>query len=698
MKKNALLFILVVISILTKAQWVQVNGPKDPFMVTDMITKDSLLLISTSCGAFYSSDTGLNWEPVIPESFYTSVLFHDTIYTGGESYHLYGPTTIRKMTFVNGLWESVNLFENSGPVNDMFANQDTIFVAFANDGYNSEIAGFTYSVDGLHWHRNNTGLPKDSVLVQFNFYYVYNLFAVSANQQYAFVGTNKGIYRSPKSVFNWSAKNLGLPEEKVSAIFSNDTVLFIAINNKLYKSSDQGESWAEIYSFSASNSVNRIRLFNDTLFVVTENQGLYLSGDWGAAWFPANNGLTSLQTKCIGKLGSFYFLGGNSGIVKGLNHWETTNNKIICSDVRDLEQTDSCIAAIEFNNVFISKDTGISWTLRTPFQTDGTMWSIINVNDCLFLSFNPGDPVDCMNYLSCDNGDTWSLKAPLVNNGDPFTLRSNGSMMVATEGDVIYISADNGNNWTNISPPPGLIINDFSDVLFTGNDLYISAVYNKAEIIHSSDFGITWNHCDSALGENNFYKLGYASGAVFAFSPSALFKSVDHGQTWLECGSLGDGVLDLVSDGDLIFACKNTRVFYSRDNGIHWIDISAGLPPLPNLWGGTLMVRNHFLYYGTNNFGIWEINTENLPSSVNELSDSREFELYPNPADGELNIFSLGNKQIKGIEIIDLNGRVIHTGQVKGNKIEIDFLKPNFYLLRIETTENNCYYEKFVKL
>jgi len=684
-------------SFITQAQWVQVNGPKDSFTVSDIITRDSLLLISTSCGSFYSSDTGLTWKSVSPEVFYTSALFQDAIYTGGESNHFYEPTTIRKMTFINGSWQSVNLFDNSGPVNDMFANHDTIFVAFANDGFNPEVAGFTYSVNGRNWFRYNTGLPKDSVLLQSGYYYVYNLFAVSANQHYIFVGTNKGIYRSPKSVFNWSAKNTGLPQGKVSAIFSNDTVLFIALNNKLYESSDQGETWKMTYAFSGNNSVNRIRLINDTLFAVTETQGLYLSGDWGVSWSSANNGLTSLRTKCIAKLGLSYFLGGNSGIIKGLNHWESTNNNIICSDVRDLEQTDSCITAIEFNKVFITKDSGINWTLCTPFQTDGYMYSIINVNNCLFFSLNPGYPADCINYLSSDNGATWSLQAPLVNYGDPYTLRSNGKEIIATTDNVLFISSDKGLTWTNISPPTGLIINDFSDVLFAGNDLYVSAIYNKAEIIHSSDFGSTWIHCDSALGDNGIYKLGYASGAVFAFSSSGLFKSDNHGKTWQACGSLGGGVLDFTSEGNLIFACKETQVYYSRDKGIQWIDISAGLPPLPNLWGGTLMVKDHFLYYGTNNFGIWKISTENLPSSVNEQSGIQEFELYPNPVDGELTIRSSGNKQIKRIEIVDLSGRLIQSGQVKGNKIETDFLIPNIYFLRIETTENNYYYEKFIK-
>ena len=699
MKKGFFLLVFVLLSAFGQSQWIQVNGPADPFMVQDIIAKDSLLLVSASHASFSSSDGGSTWNPAMPETFVASALFHDTIYTGGESYPYSGPSNfIRKMIFYNGTWQSASALEYPGLVNDMFADEDKILIACSiDDGYSGTGAGFSYSADGKNWFKHNTGLPKDSVLTWTGYFYTYNLFAVSANHQYIFTGSKKGIYRSPGTGFDWSAKNNGLPAEKVNAIFSNDTVLIIAIQNKLYKSSDQGESWAAIYTLSAGNAVNRIRLINDTLFALTQTQGLYLSVDGGSSWSTANTGLTSLRVNCIVKQGPTWFLGGGSGISKGLDHWETCNNNIICSDIRDLEQTGTCIAASEIDGVFISKDEGLTWDQRTPFQIPGVMYSIVNVDGCLFLSFNPGWPVDCINYLSCDNGDTWSQTAPLVNIGDPFSLRSNGSKMIATDDNVIYFSADKGSTWANITPPAGMIVNDFSDVVFTGNDLYISAEFNTAQVIHSADFGVTWNHCDAGLGDNNIYKLGYASGTLFAFNQTHLFKSADQGQTWLECSSLGDAVVDFTNDGDMIFACKNTRVYFSRDMGLHWTDISAGLPPLPNLWAGTLMVRDHYLYFGTFTFGIWKISTQNLPSSVNELPAICEFEVYPNPADNEINIVSRGDQHIKNVDILDLSGRVVDRCNFTGNKIAIDFLSPNLYILQIETMENMRYHEKFVK-
>ena len=101
---------------------------------------------------------------------------------------------------------------------------------------------------------------------------------------------------------------------------------------------------------------------------------------------------------------------------------------------------------------------------------------------------------------------------------------------------------------------------------------------------------------------------------VFAFNQTHLFKSVDQGQTWLECSALGDGVED--------FSVAGNRI----------------------------------------------------------------------------NIVSRSGMQNKKIEILDLTGKVVYSGSATGNPVNIDFLSPALYLLRMETMNNMDYYEKFVKL
>jgi len=634
----------------------------------------------------------------MPEVFYSSVVFNDTIYTGGERYPGYGQARIRKMIYSAGNWQLEEVWDNTGPVNGMYADDNCIFVAFSNDGYNPEVAGFTYSTDGQTWNKYNAGLPKDSIFMQFGIFYVYNLFTVSANHQYVFVGTRDGVYRSPRPDFIWEATNAGLPSKaRVNAMVCKENMLIIAIGNKLYKSENSGSSWVENYIFSGGNAINRISCINDTLFVLTQTQGMSLSSDWGISWSSANIGLDNEQAFCLANLGSTYFLGHGTGISKGLNAWENTNNNMVCSNVRDMDQTGSVMAAVETDQVFISPDEGLTWDKRTPFELTGHMNSIVTVNGCLFFSLNPGYPYsECLNYRSCDNGDSWFLVAPLPNYGDSYVLRSNGNKIAAYVDAKMFLSSDNGDSWTAISPPPGLG-GDLSDVLFSGNDLYATVNYTS-KVLRSADFGQTWNFCNDGLNGHHIYGFGEAPGTVFAISPTSLFKSFDQGQTWMECAPLGEDVQDFTSTGQLIFACTETQVYFSRDMGVSWIDISYGLPPLPNLWGGTLMVRDDYLYFGTFTFGIWKIHISDLPSVVSERAAERAFEICPNPANNELNIVSLNYQQISHVEIFDLSGRMVYKRKGPGNIIETGFLNPGLYLVKIETNDSKRYHEKFLKL
>ena len=73
------------------------------------------------------------------------------------------------------------------------------------------------------------------------------------------------------------------------------------------------------------------------------------------------------------------------------------------------------------------------------------------------------------------------------------------------------------------------------------------------------------------------------------------------------------------------------------------------------------------------------------------------FDVYPNPADQVIHVIAHGNKIIKRIGILDLTGRVLSSDALEGSSIATGSLDPNLYLIRIETTDNMCYYEKFIK-
>lgn len=697
MNKTIITFLLLMSPFIVHSQWSQVNGPKDFFSGPDVIVNDSLLILSTSGASFYSIDGGDHWRPFMPEVFYHSVVFQDNLYTGGQYYSGSISGRLRKHAFGNGSWEHQVVYTNNGPVNGMAADQEHVYAVFENNTLSDAVAGFTFSADGVTWIQQNNGLPKDSTYFWDHWFFYYNLFSIGVNDQFVFVGAKDGVYRSEKTGFQWSRFSQGLPEYgSVNAIACHDSLLVIAIGNKLYRSLNNGQNWAFNYELAVNNTVHRLRCIGGTFFVLTELQGLLVSHDWGETWSPANNGLDNLQSLGLANMDSTFYLSHRTGISKGFNAWESINNDIVVSNVRDMAQTATAMAAVEFNKVFISQDEGLTWEDRTPVEgLDGYIYSIVNVNGCLLFSFKREWLEESLNYRSCDHGNTWVPVASLFSDGNVYKLRSNGTRVVAFVNSSIFLSENTGDSWNDITPT-GSLQGSLSDVLFTGDDIYAAYNYDD-KVIHSGDFGQTWHLCNEGLDGEEIETLGVAQGMIFAVGINRTFRSSNQGISWVECAPLGDDVQEIISDSNLVFACKFRQVYFSRNSGDSWIDISDGLPLLPDLWGGTLMVRGDQLLFGTTIYGIQERNILDLPTGVKERPPSRKFGLFPNPVIDYLSVHSYDRQVIATVEILDLSARMIRHPEITGNRIDLRDLAPAVYILRIITADKMVYYQKFVK-
>lgn len=83
-------------------------------------------------------------------------------------------------------------------------------------------------------------------------------------------------------------------------------------------------------------------------------------------------------------------------------------------------------------------------------------------------------------------------------------------------------------------------------------------------------------------------------------------------------------------------------------------------------------------------------------SSVSDVSENR-FSIFPNPTSGKFNVNL--QKRIDRIIIRDLNGRLLYTNAVNGNRISIDLgplhLKNGFYIAEL-LSANQAFYSRFL--
>lgn len=113
---------------------------------------------------------------------------------------------------------------------------------------------------------------------------------------------------------------------------------------------------------------------------------------------------------------------------------------------------------------------------------------------------------------------------------------------------------------------------------------------------------------------------------------------------------------------------------------------------LPSSLSGTIYIG--FRHYGvTDQFAI-DIDNVKVVDNGLKTNDffSKKFAVYPNPASSVLNIASKTNSNIDGLEITDLNGRVVKAQNAHGitaAQMNISELNAGVYFLKVTTAEGS---------
>lgn len=693
--RTTLILLLLLISISAFCQWQQTEGPVTSISISGIVSCDSVLIASAPCGTFISTDNGDSWSPVNPASFNTHTFFKNELYLGGES--------IRKVLQINKDWRESYALYKKGKTSGFYSDGQNIYAAL-------EDAGFYYSDNGKNWTNFNDGLPREGHTTTSNTtYYTHDLFAIDGNGQYIFVGTKEGIYRTRKTNLNWSAVNNNQDKIKVNAILCMDTLVFIARENKIYKSVNNGETWQLSYSFSSDDRIHKLMAVNDSIFAFTKLEGIYISDNHGTDWAANNNGLRNLSASGITKHKNQFFLAGGDGVFKNITNWQNVSRHIICSHILDLEKNDSCIAAIDFYNVSITKDKGLSWNNSTGAISMGIVWNIVNLDNTLLFVANSHEyvPQKNLTYITADNGRTWQNKTDLIFDHTTFKLKASGNKVIAVGNVYVFLSEDKGTTWKNISPPSGLVCNMYDDALFVGNDIYVAACGNR-EIIKTSDFGLSWDFINEGLPEERVYKLGECQGVLFAaLENSWLFRFDTSHKTWEYSGTglpknspgLSASINDFASNENYFFLCTPDSVYASKNQGRTWSDINQGLPVLPDYyWSGALLLDANTLYFGTNNYGVWKQDISDLQLPDIPAEEVENFIIYPNPAK-DLIYFKLPHNDLGAtIEFIDITGTVIYASGMNENKLNIKNIPAGLYLVRIKSLKKEVYISKVLKI
>jgi photosystem II stability/assembly factor-like uncharacterized protein len=565
--------------------WQKLKGPESA-VVSALITKRDTILAGTGyekAQIFFTFNGGITWnqaniKKVIPG--YQSRV-NDFIFTNDGG--------VIAAIGRNGLYKSYNFFE----WNNILSNSEDYW-SLGKDSEGSLYAGtdngkiYISVDDGLTWNLSYINNKRIIRFLQTDI----NFFA----------GSHGKLLKKGNGSHVWEQVNI---DSIVGYIrpFSDDSNIYFYSNRRIFKSTDEGNTWNHTtnINFFNSNSIydcvynNRlIAGFGDETSWFGDGWGVAVSNDQGVSWTWTNDGLPpkfSSAFKLIRSLNNTYLGTNAAGVFKSTNFgdsWFPINNGITAANTLDiaLDHQGILYAACWSSGFHKSTDNGLTWEVINNGLTNSYCYSIIADNDGnliggtdqgIFRSTNGGmnwvqtasagnnfsfylfkdrfNRIYSLNYYggiyrTTNLGSSWTRIDNGFNNTGVFgfAIDSSNNIYAATAGGSIYKSTNDGESWINVYQLPASAI--FNKMAVSPNG-YIYVTCIGIGVFRSTDSGTTWQQVKNEPGYQVLYPIAVNSKGEILTSGSGdkVYLSKDHGNTWEDI----TGNMILVETRDILF-------------------------------------------------------------------------------------------------------------------------------------------------
>ncbi len=379
------------------------------------------------------------------------------------------------------------------------------------------------------------------------------------------------------------------------------------------RSSDNGMHWE-----SANNGLPDY-LYNGGIVCCKGNaivgcrDGFYVSTNQGTSWTkatgnlpPAPNVVSIVASQDVAlayvlDIGIFRSLDG--GLTWNLINLNTSLNLVLANGRN--------FYATSYQEFYASQDSGTTWTLRTSNLPSNN--SFVAVGDTFYL----GNTSDQGVYRSTDDGVSWTA----VNTGlqdyrvsrlgkheDRLFAGTTTSLFRAKTADLVW------------EPLPGPVYSDVSTVAVNQGVVFAGTSYG---MYRSTDHGSTWllsNEGLPTLYSNapavpHVYRLAFNAQFMFAaLGTNLVYRSPDNGSTWTQrsSGLEGASIYCIGASNDVVLAGGYSgQVFRSTNNGDNWVSSNTGMSSASVrafcFSGGLVFAAtDNGLYRSTDNGATWE--------------------------------------------------------------------------------------------
>jgi hypothetical protein len=354
-----------------------------------------------------------------------------------------------------------------------------------------------------------------------------------------------------------TAVNPTNPNVVMAALDSAD---FTSSNGGLYRSTDGGATWTEVWFFRGTEVQAIAYAAGGTLYASTFF-GFYKSPDDGATWTQLSAPFlrsqrvntvaphpTDANTLLVG-------LNSTSSGGRARTVWKTTDGGATWTDLSPVGTTGKDVRAIAINpadpqqvavgygltiagtGLYVSTDGGATWANRSAGLSGGGISTVAFAGGALLVGGGNGSGL----YRSPNLGQSWtsltntwptlSARSVAVDPSDPQVI------IVGTDADGVYRSINGGSSWTfAIGGTQNKTVND---VRFVGSK--VLAGVGMYGVLASTNGGATFTLSNAGMNqfETSSVTVNPTNPAELAVTytrgnAGGVLRSIDGGATWTE--------------------------------------------------------------------------------------------------------------------------------------------------------------------
>jgi len=416
-----------------------------------------------------------------------------------------------------------------------------------------------------------------------------------------------GLYKSTDSGYNW--EQVYIPDESGFGLvyFISELTGFLhSREGRMLKTTDGGNNWALVKDNFYTGQIDFI---NDSVGYAINSKTLIRTTDRGNTWPDV------LLQASISSYLDFFFIDEDNGWVAGRNSLllNTTNGGSTWDTVAVPTQEDINLQVVHFYNDSIGK----VFTKYECFNTfdAGLSWEIINVPTMEYRNMSfPTDNYICSVYeeiqFSVDTGLSWS--SPEIghdNYQEAICLGENDEIFIAGSQGTVFFSDDHGETWDMIQTPTNEYLYDI--VYVGGNTLWV--VGRDGALVQSTDNGETWNMHELNT-DYDLLAIAFSNpqNGIIVGKMGTRFTTQNGGATWTD--NTGITNLDLY---DIFMINENTGWICGEDGTLLKTDDGGNTWTLSN----SQTTRHLYNIYFHDEYHGWVSGSEIIISTNNGGTD-----------------------------------------------------------------------------